>query len=83
MAKLTNQQIQLARIVEKNPGLTTAELRRAMGGAAAGYYQAYESHLRDRLFRLESHGLVRSEETKNGTHVIARRWHPQTQEVSA
>jgi len=75
---LTTKQIALLEDVKENQGLTTAELRRALG---RGYYQAYESHLRDRLFRLEARGLVRSEEKRNGSHVIARRWY--AQEVTA
>ena len=33
---------------------------------ARGDYQAYESHLRDRLFRLEAAGLVVSKNTPRG-----------------
>lgn len=74
---LTTNQTELLEGVKENQGLTTAELRRALGYA----HQGYESYLRDRLFRLEARGLVRSEEKKNSTHVIARRWF--AQEVSA
>lgn len=33
---------------------------------ALGHYQSYESHLRDRLFRLEERGLIRSTRTTRG-----------------
>lgn len=82
--KLNVKQQALLSDVEAFPGLTTAEFRRtALGGHEAGYYQGYESFLRDRLFILEARGLIRSEEKKgrNGRTVVARRWFPV--EVSA
>jgi hypothetical protein len=81
--KLTVKQESLLSDVETFPGLTTAEFRRqALGGWQAGYHQAYESSLRDRLFRLEFRGLVHSEEKLSAAgRVVARRWFPR--EVSA
>jgi len=68
---LTNKQFVLLSLVKLNPGQTTAALRRLNGDR-----QAYESNLRDRLFRLAERGLIRFEE-KRGMHgliVVERRW---------
>jgi len=42
--------------------------------AALGHRQAYESHLRDRLFRLEAHGYVRHEDVQpDGAPWVSKR----------
>lgn len=70
--KLTEDQSELLGYVRLNGGKTTAEIRRGMGFK----FQGYESHLRDRLFRLADRGLIRFEEKvgKESGQVVARRW---------
>lgn len=68
---LTNKQTALLNLVRANPGQTTAALRRLNGDR-----QAYETNLRDRLFRLAERGLIRFDEKlgKNDLIVVERRW---------
>jgi hypothetical protein len=66
---LTDYQKRLLAEIKANPGLTTAGLRRLRGDR-----QAYESNLRDRLFRLAEKGLLRYEEKNGRSAVIERRW---------
>jgi hypothetical protein len=66
---MTRKQQSLLRTVEANPGLTTHALATIRGDC-----QAYETSLRDRLFRLADRGVVRFEEKKIGGRVGARRW---------
>jgi predicted transcriptional regulator len=66
---MTSKQQSLLNTVEANPGLTTHAL-----ATLRGDYQAYETSLRDRLFRLADRGVIRFEEKKAGRQVVARRW---------
>ena len=51
---LTKRQFRLLAFLAAHPGQSTHEL-----AMLAGHQQAYESHLRDRLFRLAERGLVK------------------------
>ena len=73
LRKLTIKQNALLYDVEQTPGLTTAGLRRVLG-----HYQAYETSLRDRLFRLVNHGVIDFEEKVVNGVVTERRWFPRT-----
>ncbi len=75
MTRLTTKQKDLLNFVQKHPGLNTHQIAQWLG-----HYQAYESHLRDRLVRLMLKGLVKMEIQIKGSHVIERKWLPSTKE---
>ena len=60
-AKLTKQQAGLLEILAEKGSVNTHQL-----AVHLGHRQAYETNLRDRLFRLESRGLVASNMTTKG-----------------
>ncbi len=78
MRRLSENQKRLLQLVRKNPGLNTSQL-----ATLRRDWQAYESYLRDRLFRLADRGLVRFEERQgNEGWVIERKWFPAEKEKS-
>ena len=70
MMTLTKKQADLLAVVAENPNRNTHQLAQTLG-----HYQAYESYLRNRLFRLAARGVLSYEETR-GPHgtVCERRW---------
>jgi hypothetical protein len=70
MRKLTQRQKNLYNLVSLFPGETTASLCRMRGDN-----QIYNTDLRDRLFRLEDHGVVWHHTEQRGKHVKARYWY--------
>jgi hypothetical protein len=72
--RLSEKQIHLLALVAANEGSTTSELATARDDR-----QVYESHLRDRLFRLYARGLVNAtEKTGKGGWVVRREWRTTT-----
>ena len=60
-AKITKRQAGLLEILAETGSVNTHQL-----AVHIGHRQAYETNLRDRLFRLESRGLVASTKTTKG-----------------
>lgn len=69
---ITKRQLFLLHVVRRRNGQNTHGINAAFGGNSA-----YESNLRDRLYTLESYGLVKSFERKGKrtSHVVARNWY--------
>lgn len=65
---MTKKQLNLLKVVNKNPNSNTHQLNEILGN-----YQPYESHLRDRLVRLIPY-VTNKEIKSNKGYVKSRTW---------
>jgi len=74
MKKITQDQKDLLAVVAQLSGSNTKQIREYLAArdGERWWRQAYESHLRNRLFRLQP--LLKFEEITRGSHVVSRRW---------
>lgn len=71
MRPLTKRQEELLELVKDNPGLNTAELSRLRNDR-----QAYQSTLRDRLFKLFRRNLITCQEKRGkNRQIVERKWY--------
>lgn len=73
---MTKRQAWLLGIVKETNGLNTRQLRKHINKNYHKCVQAYESSLRDRLFRLVNKKLIKVVEFKKGEIVLERIWLP-------